>query len=171
MSALSRAPRSPRPEVDETVKTAILRQYVSDPSATPTSLSREHGVSRRTIHRWVALISQHPSSSKAPLRVQAPAIESTKPAEPEPSPKGTSPCPSCGTPLPVSWSDHEVLQHLSGCLPIQPASGTPELPQIAPGDHRGASRLRWYECQECGGQFEYLRQGGTCRGCEATISG
>jgi len=46
-----------------------------------------------------------------------------------------------------------------------------QAPNVSHGSPQGHTGPRWYECQECGGQFEYLRRGGTCRECEASING
>ena len=117
-----------------------------------------------------------PSKAIAPLRVQAPALPVSRadvsrdfPAFPS---KAMKPCPNCGTKLRADLSDQEFLDHLGTCAPGIAMPAKPELPQIASGDHRGrVLGQRWYECEECGGQYEYLRRGGTCRGCEAKISG
>lgn len=94
-------------------------------------------------------------------------------------------CPlGCGALIPpdgdVQWAESHIkafhsaaqrTQGKSGTLGSRPLTTTIPKPETRPRLTTGPSGKRWYECEECGGQFEYLRRGGTCRECEAKISG
>jgi hypothetical protein len=122
--------------------------------ASPLEISKRFGISRKTVATWkrryvtssnTASLKVAPASSLGALSVVTPAT--TMPA-------------SIAVPRsPVS----PVLP-----APLPATAGDAKTSQISPRGHIG---LRWFECQECGGEFEYLRRGGTCRACDLAING
>lgn len=140
---------------------------------TTTSLSAE------TRLRDTAPVPDSPSRAIAPLRVKVPDLQ------PKALKAHETTCPlGCDTLIPqdadVQWAEEHLKTLHPAAQGPQGDSGTPgpsalaatlPKPETSPRLTAGPSGKRWYECEECGGQFEYLRRGGTCRECEAAIGG
>jgi hypothetical protein len=82
-------------------------------------------------------------------------------SEGAPAPERLQPCKwKCGQLVDHNASDAVLLEHISR---FHPQGEPPPCPK--------PQRREFYHCEECGGQFEYLRRGGTCKRCEAQIAG
>lgn len=167
VTALATMPTRERRKVSPELKAQVLYRYKTDPAATPTSLSREYGIHRNTIHRWLEAMKRFSSQGSAPLRVTSPvphllpkAIEVTRPQRL---------CHlGCGAAMPDPLTDEWIQEHLDVHHPALHQGPSPKSPH---GLNQGHAGRPWYECDQCGGQFEYLRRGGTCRKCEEQVSG